>query len=231
MEQLSLGLTPKLIYSPQAFMLHSGAVHLHARALNEILQKRFSIICINGGPRTGKTHFSIRLALDASLRGCYPILIDGDRLHEEIAALSGRSPVDHTTLFIVDDFDKFFLRPDFSDSGAFVHFVESLRSANASLVVLSGRSLRELPADEHVMSRLIPGEGYVLGPPEEEEVLDLLLVMAKQRGIVLKERKRKYLLRRLGFDAASIERFLDRLLQISTGQERTLRYSFLKDAL
>ena len=231
MEQLPLVLTPRLAYRPESYLLHSGVRYLHQKVVNEILQERFSVMYIFGSHRSGKTHFSLRIALDASVKGIYPILVEGADLGREIEELENRSPIGADNLFIVDDVDDYFLGSDFTDSGAFVHLVECLRTRNASLLLMSSRTADSLPVDEHVRSRLLPGEGYVMGRPAEEEMLELLSVMAQQRGIVLKERKWTYLLRRLQLDIPSIERFLDRLLQLSNGQEKTVRYSMLRDAL
>ena len=231
MEQLPLGLTPSLAYSPQGFVVHEGVRDLMARVLGEALQKRFSIVYIEGGRRSGKTHLSLRLALELSDAGRYPVLFEGEFFARDIEALSSRPAIDDSTVFIVDDIQRYFLSPDFSDSGGFVHFVEHLRVKGATFICLCDRGVEHLPVDEHVRSRLIPGGGYVLEAPGADDAPALLQGMARQRGINLKERKREFLLRRLRHDIPSIERFLDRILQISRGEERGLRYSLMRDAL
>lgn len=230
MKQLELDLKPRLAYSPEAFVLHSGVAHIAQNCLSEAVKDAFSILYVQGPRRSGKTHFSIFLSLALLNEGCRPVLLEGTRLPEEIALLESRAP-DSRTVFLVDDVDQYFSRPHFEDSGQFVHLVEYLRNRKSSLFLFSSKSRSELPVDEHVQSRLLPGAGNVLGPPEEADIHELLKTMAAQRGIFLQERKRGFLLRRIRHDVPSIERFLNRVLQISTGQGRKVQFSLLEDAL
>ena len=231
MNQLELKLHPKLSYSPESFVVHSGVRDLLSFAISEARADRFSILFIPAPSRCGKTHFSLRLALDLSSEGLSPVIIAGERLTAEVAQLDYRATVDHTSVFIVDNVQDYFLASEREDYGAFVHFVEYLRLRKATAIFTSSLELDDLPVDGHVRSRLIPGGSPRLGVPSESEMMTILKVMAKQRGIVLREKKLHYLARRLPRDIPSLERYLDRLLYISDGRGKALRYSLLGDAL
>ena len=231
MNQLELKLQPKLSYSPENFVVHSGVRDILAFCLSEATQDRFSILFIPAAARSGKTHFSIRLSLEFSRRGFYPVIIEGDKFEEEAAQLEKRATVDHTSVFIIDDVQKYFMAPAREDFGAFVHFIEFLRVRKATVIVLSSLELDELPVDDHARSRLVPGICPRLEAPSEDEMMELLETMAKQRGVVIRDKKKKFLSRRLPRDIPSLERYLDRLLLISDGTGKALKFSLLGDAL
>ncbi|NMC63840.1 MAG: hypothetical protein GYA55_11815 [SAR324 cluster bacterium] len=231
MNQIPLPLGRKIAYSPDNFVLHSGIKALVDRTLNEIVQDRFSIVYIKGGRRSGKTHLSLYLALAASTKGLYPILLEGAFLENEMKHLDLKGGVDSSYLVLIDDIENYFLQPSYSDSGAFVHFVEYLRVRKASLVIFSSRCIDELPVDEHVRSRLLPGGANEIREPARTEMLELLHVMAQQRGILLKQRKREFLLKRMRTEIPAIEQFLESVLEFSSGDARSLHYKLLRAAL
>lgn len=225
MEQLRLSLTPKLLYDPGAFIVHSGVRLLCDAVMNEGAENRFSVFYITGAPRSGKSHFAVWIAAKAAAPGKTSILFDGQDLEQQLPS------AENSDVVIVDDVDRYFLQPAYSDAGTFVHFVEKLRVRRSVLILLSRKPRAELPVDEHVSSRLIPGEGYFIKSPDDNEMNHILSALALQRGIMLKERKRKYLLNRLSRDIGAVEAFLDRVREISTGQDRAVRYSLLRKAL
>ena len=231
MNQLELKLHPKLVYSPENFILHEGVKDLFAFAISESRLDRFSILFIPAKERLGKTHFSLKLALELSAQGLYPVIIEGEKFASEVPQLESRAPVDNTSVFIIDDAHKYFLSPQREDSGAFVHFIEFLRLRKATVIILSSLDLDELPVDGHVKSRLIPGASPIFGSPSETEMITILRALAKQRGIVLRERKLEFLARRLPRDIPSLEKYLDRIILMSDGRGKALRYSLLGDAL
>ena len=231
MSQLELKLQPRLLYSPENFVVHDGVRELLSFAVSEAGSDRFSILYIPARPRSGKTHFSLKLALELSNSGFYPIIIEGAKFESEVLQLESRARVDCTSVFIVDDIHASFSASEHTDSGSFVHFIEYLRLRNANVVLLSSMEIDELPVDDHVRSRLVPGKAPAFGNPSEVEMIAILKVMAKQRGVVIREGKLKYLVKRLPRDIPSLERYLDRLVMISDGRGKAIRYSLLGDAM
>ncbi len=225
MEQLALGLIPKLLYDAAAFIPHSGVRPVCDAVSNMVAKGGFSLFYVLGAPRSGKSHFAVWIASETSARGRATVLLDGQDLEQQLPC------AENSDVVVIDDLDRYFSRPAYSDSGAFVHLVEKLRVRGSHLILFAGKPRTELPVDEHISSRLIPGEGYFINPPAEEEMGTILSAMALQRGIMLKERKRRFLLNLLNRDTAAVEAFLDRVREISTGQERAVGYSLLRKAL
>jgi len=225
MKQLELSLTPKLSYDAEAFILHSGVKAAVDAVRDAIARDLFSVFYIAGAARSGKSHFAVHISAAAAGGRRTPVFIEGKDLDQNLQA------AEIYDFIVVDDIDNYFFQPAYSHSGPFVHFVEQLRMRNTVLVLLSRKSRLELPVDDHVASRLAPGEGYFINAPAEEEVPQLLSAMALQRGIMLKDRQQKFIFDRVSRDIGSIEMFLNHLREISTGQDRAMRYSMLRKAL
>ena len=224
--QIPLNLTPRLPYSPHGFLVHEGVhaiVHTFTQALTT---PRFDIFFVHGASRRGKTHLSIKLFDIAAEGGRYPKLYDGAELSKSLVEVSGEAPV-----VLVDNADKLLMQLLPGDSGPFVSLVERLRTASAKLVLLSATEMNELPCDEHIMSRIAPGAGHHLELPAESELVPLGQLMAKQRGLILTERKVKYLLRRLGRDIREIEDYFDRVNYLSSLFGQQVKMPLLADAI
>jgi chromosomal replication initiation ATPase DnaA len=99
------------------------------------------------------------------------------------------------------------------------------------LILLSREPLDHFEFDEHVRSRLIPGNGFEISPPEESDMPKLIDTIARQRGISLKDRKIDFIVRRLGRDIGALERYFDRVRHLADVLGQSVRFPVLGDAL
>lgn len=97
--------------------------------------------------------------------------------------------------------------------------------------MLSGASIESFPCDEHIKSRLTPGMGFSIGAPSEDELSELLQLMARQRGINLSDRKVDFLSRRIGRDIASMEEYLEKVSHLSGILGKSIKFPLLSDAI
>jgi len=228
--QLPLQMVTRVRYAPENFLIHSGMVGVVEGCRSLFARDAFSLAFISGSPRAGKTHLSIFLidALEKLAR--FPRLLEGGELGRFLTTSEGESFTSED-VFVVDDAHAYLssLRP--GDSGPFVSFVERLRVARAGLVLLSAEPLDRFSFDEHVRSRLVPGSGLIVEAPAESDMPALIDMMARQRGIKLKERKIGFIVRRLGRDIGALERYFDRVQHLADVLGQSVRFPVLGDAL
>ena len=231
MEQLSLNIAPRLSYSPDNFVLHSGVRRSFESVLQTLALPGFGLCFVSGPRRSGKTHFSIRLAEALTAGGGFPRLVDGAQLGEWIGehAVPGRFRRDEA--LIVDDAQTYLDRISPGESGGFVSLVEAMRPSGCGLVLLSSREPGEFGFDNHIRSRILPGTGLSLGAPAHDELPELLRAMARQRGLNLKDRQFDFVLKRIGRDPGSIEDYLDRLLHLARVLGRNIKFPLIADAI
>jgi len=217
-------------YSAENFLLHGGAAPLWESCRAVFVRDAFGIAFIRGAKRSGKTHFSIFLVDALTKLARFPRLLEGGEMPGFLESW-GPSDFSSEDVIIVDNAESYLrtLRP--GDSGPFTAFVEKLRVARAGLILLSGEPIEAFGCDEHVRSRLIPGNGFELRPPEESDMPALINTMAKQRGILLKERKIGFVVRRLGRDIGAIERYFDRVQHLADVLGQSVKFPVLGDAL
>ena len=209
-------------------MPHAGVVDLLKHCSDGPGRDAFFVAFLVGASRSGKTHFSIRLAHDLAARGLFPRLIEGN----DFAALLAQAVQwGKDDVVIVDDAECYLaaLRP--GGSGPLVAFIEQLRAAKAGIVFLSDRELEKLECDDHIRSRLTPGQCAPLGNPEEADMAQLVLLMGRQHGIRLTDRKVSFILRRVGRTVPSIEAYFDRLAHLATVLGRPIKFPLLSGAV
>ena len=226
--QLALPLRSSLRYQPKQFVLHSGVRDVLLGCIEALRSSQFRICCVVGAARSGRTHFAVRLADE--LRALYDVsVIDGGGLKRLIDA--AESTISSRSLIIVDDADQYLetLRP--GDSGPFVRLIEELRVRRAKIVLLLKKAPAEYHFDQHVLSRLNAGGGYFINTPGSKDLADVLLVLARQRGIELDDRKLKFLGRRLRHDIASLEGYLDRLSHLASVVSGPIKLSLMNTAV
>ncbi len=226
MDQLPLDIIPRLAYAPEGFVMHEGAAGVYQRCLSHLTSSGFSICCIWGPEQSGKTHFSVKLAADLAARACKPLLVDAPEFSGLAAERQLQGGFDSKDVVILDGADRYFTAG--RGSGEFVSVVEALRVARGKIALFSAVPFQELPVDDHVFSRLKPGEGFVIENPAEKDVPGLIEVMARQRGLHLSPRRIDFLSRRLARDIAAIAGCLDYIVR-----PRSLKasdYAFLNDA-
>lgn len=231
MEQLGLLLANRLSYSSKNFFEHAGVKECFQNSLAALNSPLFSICYITGAPRYGKTHLSIKLSDTLMADEYLPKFVEGEEFASWLTTQFPKSTFTSLDRIIIDDADKYFASIKPGASGPFVNFIETLRRASAGVVLLSRTPIEELPCDEHVKSRLLPGEGYQLTSPSEEDTETLVRLMAEQRGIKLKERKVGFLVRRLRKDIPSIEDYFERVMHLSRVFGQRIQYPLLNDAI
>lgn len=228
MNQLPLNIAHCLAYSPDNFVCHAGVAGIvdYLRSA-----QGFTVLYVTAGARRGKTHLSIKLADQLTSQGRYPRLSEGRDFARLVDEFIVSGAVGSHEFFIVDDAQEYLLTVTPGNSGPFVSFFELLRKAGAGIVFLSATAIEALPCDQHVTSRLIPGAGFEIGDPAEEDIAPLIDKMAKQRGLALKEREVAYLLKRIGRDIPSIEQYFQKLQYLSQVLNRSIRFPLLSDAV
>jgi chromosomal replication initiation ATPase DnaA len=233
MSQLPLNILPRLAYTPENFLLHGGIQKLYMETVSTACNgDAFSVAYIVGSPRSGKTHLGIMLAAALSSRRIYPRLVEGEALAKFIEDQELQCPPNgRCHAAIIDNAERYFQTIEPGQSGPFVNFVERLRKESGALIFLSSQELAALPCDEHVTSRLIPGSGLHIAPPDTEDLKELIAKMARQRGLSLSERKVQFLVVRLGRSVSSIEDYLDRLTHLSTTLSQSIKFPLLSDAI
>ena len=80
-------------------------------------------------------------------------------------------------------------------------------------------------------SRLLPGIGFELGAPHPDDMPELLKLMARQRGLSLRERSVDFLEKRIPRGIAEIEAYLERLDQLSRVTGKRIGHQILGDAV
>ena len=230
MPQLSLNITPCLAYAPGNFLLHHGARSAYENCRALLGSEGFRVCFIVGGRRCGKTHFSIKLADTLMSSGCCPHIIEGSQCQDWIV---GHSDYEfcREDVVLIDDAERFLetLKP--GGSGTLVAFIEKLRVKSSALVFFSALSLDEFSFDEHVRSRLMPGNGFSIGQPDAGDMAELIQLMARQRGIALSDRKVRFLEKRIDRDIPSVEAYLERLTGLSRLMGKPIRFPLLGDAI
>lgn len=226
--QLSLNITPRHAYSPQDYVMHEGVRELFEHCLNSLGRGAFFIGFVVGTRRSGKTHFSIRLADELGQKGLYPRLIEGVNFSQVLSDAFDAKPDD---IIIIDDSDSYLSELQPGQSGQLVAFVEKLRAARSGLVLLSNRELSEYEFDDHIRSRILAGQTFRIGAPDEENMRDLVHAMAKQHGVRLSERKVDFLLRRVARNVPSLEQYFERLTHLAQVLGRPIRFPLMSGAV
>lgn len=246
MHQLTLPMLTRLAYAPEHFVLHAGVKQLFEECLAAVYSERFRSLFVVGQSRSGKTHLAVKLvdqlcrvlgadtrsaasAEDAETRAApsiMPQLVEG----RDFGAYIAQSKVRAIT--IVDDAHEYFAQLRASDSGAFVNFIETQRSAGGKVIMLSRQAYPEFThLDGHVLSRLREAAGSLIGPPSEADLPELLSRIAEQRGVRLRARSMQLIVKRVGRDIAALESNIERLLHLSQLLGRSIKMPLIADAV
>lgn len=231
MQQLNLNIVPRLAYDPDNFLIHRGVKESLHTLNNMIKQDSFGLAYLHGAKRSGKTHFCIYLANCFLDNGLNVQLIEGADFAGTAFTDSDLLNSDANSLWIVDNIDNYLIDLDAGESGTFVSFIENLRIQGAKVILTSALAINDFNCDEHVLSRIRSALQPEMGKPYEEELGELILIMARQRGIHLSARKVEFLKRRVARDIPAIEDYLDRICHLSNVLGKPVRFPLLNDAL
>ena len=228
MEQVPLDMLPRLAYSADKFVMHAGVRQDWEKCLALLGQSGFRLCFFTSQPGGGKTHFALRLAQDLEKRKLKALMLTAPEFSR---FCRDRPAVDHETVLIVDDAEQYFSALTVEEEGNFVAAVEQLRQEQAGMVFLSSLQLEQFTFDEHVRSRLLPGQGFCLGPPQEQDMQPLVTAMLEQRGLNIPARKIDFMLRRLPRSIAGISAFASRIQHLTLHSRGSLDYSVLDSCL
>jgi len=221
----------RLAYSPDNFFLHDGVAPLVDSLNSALIEPRFQLFFIYGGPRSGKTHLSVFLTSLLTKLGKFPHLLDGAHAKDSLRERSLSPRSFSGEVVIVDESERYFQSLPPGESGSFVDLIERIRLDQGKVVFLGATRIGELLCDQHVTSRLGPGAGYEMGIPAESDLEPLIAGMARQRGINLSSRKASFLSPRLNRSIEAIEEYLDRVAMLSSTLSASVDFPLLADAM
>lgn len=216
---------PRLEYSSENFIMHSGVLEGFQFCLNALQSGKLFNAFFVGDKRSGKSH----LALSLASRAANAVLLEG----AEFSALMHHYPAAQIArrghALFIDDAQHYLsgLKP--GSSGPLVNLFEECKRTNTCLIFISALAPTDFKFDEHVATRLAAAMRFSILPPQFEEAELLLQVMAKQRGLFLSERNARIMARKLPRDLASIEEFLQQFNALDGGKERLNLLSILSN--
>jgi chromosomal replication initiation ATPase DnaA len=230
MEQISLNIIPKLQYSLANFVLHSGVKDAFLSLQGLSLSDSFAAAFIYGPERSGKTHLSMALTEWLATQGQSAQVLSGLDIPAYCYEIDSTATLKPQVL-IVDDSQSYFVSVEAGGSGQFVSIFEWAKRSNIKLVILSSAEHSEFPCDNHIMSRIRSAAQLTISAPAEDDVSQVIAILAKQRGFKLQPRSLEFIRRRLGRDIASLERYLDRLMHLAHVLGRSIKSGLINDAL
>ena len=207
--QLTLKLSQLLRYSSDSFVEHEGVRSIVKAVEKLATQRRFSMLYIEGGGASGKTHLGVYLAGRIQELGRSVRFVAADELGAWFLEELPRDPLRAGEVVIVDDADLFVSRQ--GDSRVIGDLVEQLQSRKGMFLMLGSSPLQGLANSGKNPSGLDAALSLVLSVPEEAMVDALLATIAKQRGLKLSESKRSYILRRIPHTLPALVEYADRL--------------------
>ncbi|MCB0329621.1 MAG: hypothetical protein KDD70_08155 [Bdellovibrionales bacterium] len=233
-QQLGLSITPKLTFDPDRFVLHSGVRAVAEALLSRCLDvsKHYPLCSVVGENRSGKTHFAHYLA--SKLRpshGDRVALLRGSELNEFVTDGGLVLAQEAQLVLLIDEADGILSQYSKGRSGTLVNVVEALRKHHGSIVFFRKNLVDEYSFDEHLLSRFQAGIEFPLEEPSRDEALELLQVMAIQRGFKFAESKLRFLEKRLSISIQEIESYLERVQLLTRVRDDKVNFSLLDDAL
>ncbi len=236
MQQLPLKIIQRLSYLPQNFLPHAGVREIFAELSSWKPDANYQIRYIQGTARAGKTHLAVTLFSYFTDSGFIPYIVDGSEFSKWLERRNLENGGNGllwsaAEVLIVDDIDHYLKHLKPGQSGEFVGVIERIRNAGAKLIFLGELVVDDLPCDDHIKSRLRAASGLIIGAPGESELPSVLVEIARQRGIKLPERIISFLVRRLRRDIPALERYLERLLHLSSVLGAPIKGPIVQDAL
>jgi DnaA family protein len=138
--------------------------------------------------------------------------------------------LDNMALVCLDDLDRVAGRAHWE--GAIFTLYNRLRDAAVRLLVTANRPLPGLPlrmAD--LRSRLGWGPSYQIHALDDDQLLEALSRLARERGLGLTEEAGRYLLRRCPRDMGFLQELLETLDRESLAAQRRLTVPFVREVL
>ena len=231
--QLSLTLSQSIAYSSASFVEHAGVRDVVSTVRLLASQRGFSLVYIMGAHGAGKTHLGVFLAgmLQAE-QGRDVRLVHASDLAEWFTEELSEHPFVGGEVLILDDADAFLEQAlGNGQSGIFVDVVERLANADGCLVLFGTARADRLVCSPQAKSRIESGLHMILGNPEDGDLDGLLDRITKQRGLLLKESKRSYILRRVPRTLPALVECVERLEEGSDFSSASTSYQNLSGAV
>ncbi len=178
-----------------------------------------------GASGTGKTHLvtaAAKAADNNSFAAAYIPLSRASQLSPEML-----SNIEHMDLVCLDDIHSIAGDPSWEE--ALFHLFNRTRELAANLIVTAdcGPSALQLDLPD-LVSRLSSGVSYRLSPLDDTTKMQLLVDLAKKRGMELTADTANYILNNYSRDTASLLAFLERLDHASLAAQRKLTIPFIR---
>ena len=190
-----------------------------------LLRDRFeagTLVCLWGGPGTGKSHLARASCRHYPGAVYLPLGALGDSVPAQVCA-----DLDALPLVALDDLDAVAGRDAWELALFGLH--NRLLERGGRLLVTARAAPRELPlrlAD--LRSRLAAGYGFGLADHDDTQCLEILRFRAARLGLLLGPDSGRYLLRRAPRDLASLMLCLEHLDRAALAQQRQLTVPFIK---
>jgi chromosomal replication initiation ATPase DnaA len=224
--QLPLPLIPKLRYSGDNFVVHSGVRDVLTRILADNWTSSSNrCFLVFGAPRAGKTHLCVKL-VDELGRSVAPHFADGSEL--ERWTVDGLS-LGRGDYLIVDNAEMYL--GGLQNSGGFVNLCEMAKQREFKLVLVFGTELEGLSCDAHVMSRLRAASQGVIQHPSADDMEALIRAMGRQHGFALTAGRVKFIARRIGTTISEVGDYFERVRHLAAVLGRKVTPSLLSDAV
>ncbi|MBK8131874.1 MAG: DnaA regulatory inactivator Hda [Gammaproteobacteria bacterium] len=203
---------------------HAAPTSVAGQAL-ALLRDQFppgTLVCLWGGPGTGKSHLA-RASCRHYTNALYlPLGALRDSDPEDVFA-----DLDSLDLLALDELDAVAGRDDWELALFGLH--NRLLERGGRLLVTARVPPRELPLRlPDLRSRLIAGYGFGLPDHDDGQCLEILRFRAARLGLLLGPDAGRYLLHRAPRDLASLMDCLDRLDHAALAHQRQLTLPFIK---
>jgi chromosomal replication initiation ATPase DnaA len=221
-EQLALNLDKTIRFLAANFLLHSGITKLCSDLETILTRRTFSLAYVVGAKRSGKTHLAAYLEHRMQSAGKAARTAPGRDLLEWYREKLSARPLCPGEVVIIDDADDFLTRShDDGTAGVFVDIVERARSVKGAVVLLGAEEPESLKVGAQAKSHLVAGLYLRIGNPVEAELDALLDAITKQRGILLTDAKRSYVLKRVPRDIGGLVDCIERVREPGDGSFST----------
>jgi chromosomal replication initiation ATPase DnaA len=152
-------------------------------------------------------------------------LIGGTELASWFSDELPSDPIHPHELVVLDDADLHLegAKRDQTE-GLFVDLAERVFAASGTFVLLGLKKPEAVACSRQAQSRLAAGMHLVIGEPQEEALDQILDVISKQRGLLLRGSKRDFILRRVIRTVPALVECMKRLE--ATGEGASLSTSF-----
>ncbi len=178
-----------------------------------------------GASGTGKTHLTTAAAKAADSNSFAVAYIPLSRAAELSPEML--DDIEHMDLVCLDDIHS--IAGDRAWEEALFHLFNRTRELAANLIVTAdcGPSALQLALPD-LVSRLASGVSYRLSPLDDNTKMQLLVALAKKRGMQLTSDTANYILNNYSRDTAALLAFLERLDHASLAAQRKLTIPFIR---